>query len=404
MTLSLAICGCGVMGRRHVLGLKALKSVGRLRFDLVAAVDPFAASGESLADQAEDLLGRRPRVFPDWLTLRHALAPDAVAVTTSPDLHAAIATEALAAGAHVLVEKPIALTVRQGRTMVAAAVAAGKRLAVAENYRRDPINRLAKSVVESGAIGRPILILQSSAGWGERVIITPWRHQKAKGGIAVDMGVHYADLFEYVLGPIASVVGFNAIVDTERKDAGGAMHPVDAEDLTVGAVRFAGGALGNLLLHLAGRGESHFQRVIHGTAGSLGIPVDRSGHALTPTLRRGDGRDEAIPEDAQLRLVPDFALDPTTAALFGGDRLTSYALDWAAIDANLLAIEYDDFAGAIVDDRPPEVAGEDGLRSLAIAYGFLEADRLGRVVSLDELLRGEASAYQDELEGAATTL
>ena len=402
MTMSLAVCGCGVMGRRHVLGLKALKNVGRLRFDLVAAVDPFAASGEALADRAENLLGRRPRVFPDWAALRRELAPDAVAVTTSQDLHAAIAIEALDGSAHVLVEKPIALTVRQGRTMVAAAAAAGKRLAVAENYRRDPINRLAKAIVESGVIGRPTVIVQSSAGWGERVIITPWRHQKAKGGIAVDMGVHYADLFEYFLGPVADIVGFNAVVDAERKDAGGAMHPVDAEDLTIGATRFASGALGNLMMHLAGRGESHFQRVILGTAGSLTIPVDRSGNPLTPTLRRSDGRDEAIPEDAQLRLVPDFALDATTAALFGGDRPTSYSLDWAAIDANLLAVEYDDFAEAIVADRSPEVAGEDGLRSLAIAYGFLEADRLGRVVTVNELLRGDASPYQDEIEACAS--
>ncbi|CAA9548749.1 MAG: hypothetical protein AVDCRST_MAG73-2639, partial [uncultured Thermomicrobiales bacterium] len=53
-------------------------------------------------------------------------------------------------------------------------------------------------------------------------------------------------------------------------------------------------------------------------------------------------------------------------------------------------------------DRSPEVAGEDGLRSLAIAYGFLEADRLGRVVTVNELLRGDASPYQDEIEACAS--
>ena len=82
-----------------------------------------------------------------------------------------------------------------------------------------------------------------------------------------------------------------------------------------------------------------------------------------------------------LALVPDFSLDDTTAALFGGDRLASYDLPWADIDANLLAIEFDDFAEAILTDRQPEVNGAMGLRSLAISYGFLESDRLGRFVT-----------------------
>jgi predicted dehydrogenase len=94
-----------------------------------------------------------------------------------------------------------------------------------------------------------------------------------------------------------------------------------------------------------------------------------------------------VPEDALLGLVPDFALDPTTAALFGGERLTRYDLPWAEIDANLLGIEQADFADAILNDREPEVNGEQGLRSLALVQGLLESERLGRMVTLDEMLR-----------------
>lgn len=75
-------------------------------------------------------------------------------------------------------------------------------------------------------------------------------------------------------------------------------------------------------------------------------------------------------------------------------------MPWADTDANLLAIEFDDFAGAILDDRAPEVDGAFGLRSLAIAYGFLESDRLGRFVSVDELLTSDALPYQREIEEA----
>src|SRR5690606_28193873 len=113
----------------------------------------------------------------------------ALDVTAAPLLHPRLAIEAFAAGLHVLVEKPIALTVRGGREMVVAAVRAARVLAVAENYRRDPVNRLAKSLIDSGAIGSPYLAIQASSGWGERVVITAWRHLRSAGGIAVDMGV-----------------------------------------------------------------------------------------------------------------------------------------------------------------------------------------------------------------------
>jgi len=396
MTLTLALIGCGVMGRRHVLGLKALQDVGRQPFNLAAVCDPFAETAANVADFAAELLGHRPDVYPDLAALYRATTVDSVDITTAPNVHAAIGAEAFASGAHVMVEKPIALTIAQGRDLVAAAANAGKHLAVAENYRRDPINRLAKATIDAGLIGRPFLIVQSSSGGGERVIITPWRHRKRWGGIVVDLGVHYTDLFEYFLGPIDAVGGMSAVVDAERTDADGVPHAVDAEDLSVGMARFRSGALANWLLSLAGRGEPHVSRVVYGTGGSLTIPADRTGHPLKLTQRR-HGNDIPVSEADLLDLLPGFRLDPTTADLFGGDRLTSYDQPWAVTDAALLAIELDDFASAIRDNRHPEVTGADGLRSLALVYGFLEADRLGRTVTTDELLTSDDLPYQTEL-------
>ncbi len=145
MTLTLSLIGCGVMGRRHVLGLKALKDAGREPFHLTAVCDPVPESATAAADLAEELLGRRPDVFPDLATLYGSTSVDAVDITTAPNFHLAVGEVALAHGAHVMVEKPITLTIAQGRALVAAADNAGQRLAVAENYRRDPINRLAKA-------------------------------------------------------------------------------------------------------------------------------------------------------------------------------------------------------------------------------------------------------------------
>jgi predicted dehydrogenase len=302
---------------------------------------------------------------------------------------------ALAAGAHIMAEKPITLTVAEGARLVEAAKNAQLRLAVAENYRRDPINRLARALIDAGAVGRPFLAVQASSSSGEKIIITPWRHRKNRGGITVDMGVHYTDILEYFLGEMTTVFGMNAVVDAERVDADGNLHAADAEDLSVGVAGFANGALANWMLSMAGRGENYFKRTIYGTGGSLDIPPDRTGKPLT-LIRRVDGADH--PADDLLALVPDFHLDDVTAALFGGDRLTHYDMTWADIDASLLGIEQADFVDAIETGREPEVTGEMGLRSLALAFGFLESGLIGRPVTADEMLSGAARAYEASME------
>ncbi len=178
----------------------------------------------------------------------------------------------------------------------------------------------------------------------------------------------------------------HAIVDAQRLDARGVSHPADAEDLSVGVMRFRSGAIANWLLSLAGRGQASFARILYGSGGSLSLPPDRSGQPLNLVQRRA-GVDVPVPQAELLDLAPDFALDPLTAALFGGERLTHYDLPWTEIDANLLGIEQADFVSAIVNHRDPEVTGEQGLRSLAAVVGLLEAQRLGRMVTLDELLQ-----------------
>jgi predicted dehydrogenase len=395
MSFAMGLVGCGVMGRRHVIGMKQLKAIGKLNFDLVAVCDIMPENLQKMAAHAEELLGSRPQQFADFDSMIKAVKLDGIIVTTSPEMHVEVAEKAFDAGTHVMVEKPITLTVSEGVRLVEAGKKAKRKLGVAENYRRDPINRLGKSLVESGAIGTPFLATQESSGGGEFVIITPWRHRKDRGGIVIDMGVHYTDILEFYLGPIETVVGMNAIVDKQRIDQQGAKHEADAEDLSVGVMRFQNGAIANWLLNVAGRGEGSFSRMIYGTGGSLAIPGDRSGKPLRLVQRR-DGKD--VPVEDLLSLVPDFHLDDVTAALFKGDRLTTYDMVWADIDANLLGIEQADFVDAIQNNREPEVTGEQGLRSLALVFGLLESELLKRMVTLDEVLQGKDSPYQAEIE------
>jgi predicted dehydrogenase len=345
---------------------------------------------------ARDLFGGAPAQYHDAETMLREARLDGLIITTTPETHTSVCELALVSGVHVMVEKPITLTVAEGVRLVRAARMAGKKLAVAENYRRDPINRLARALLDACVIDKPYLVVQSSSSAGENVIITPWRHLKNRGGIVVDMGVHYTDILEYLLGPIDGVFALNLVVDAQRRDASGALHPADAEDLSVGVAQHRSGVIANWLLNMAGRGENHFTRMVYGRGGTLAIPSDRTGDPLRLTLRE-NGQDRAIADDDLLALAPDYHLDPVTAALFGGKRPTHYTLEWATIDANLLAIEQADFVASVVEDRQPEVDGEQGLRSLALVFGMLESGMTGRMVGVEDILSGRLSAYEQSI-------
>ncbi|HWQ14023.1 MAG TPA: Gfo/Idh/MocA family oxidoreductase [Roseiflexaceae bacterium] len=411
--IRLAIVGCGGMGHRHLYGLNELHRAGWRDFTLVAACDPLRANAESLADQAASFFGARPAVVATLEELA-SLGVDAVDITTTPRSHHTIAVEALARNWHTMVEKPLGLTVRAANAIVRAAASSGRVLSVAENYRRDPVNRLAKALLQAGVIGAPRFVIHHVVDGGRVMLISVWRHQKDQSGVLLDVGVHYADMLEYLLGEIDIVYAQTRLHEPMRSNpaasGGAAANPAGvygrwqkempatfaatAEDAVYGTLLFASGVVGQYIEDHAGCGEHLWARQIHGSEGSLSLPVDRSGGTIA--LRRG--RQEEIRGAALLDLVPDFRLDPVTAALFGGERLAGFELPFAETDRKLIAVEYADFASAIRGERPPEVGAAQGARSVAVSYALLESGALGRPVSVAEVLAEQVSVYQREID------
>src|SRR5262249_93769 len=147
-TISICLVGCGGMGSRHVQGFARLLRSGMSNVKLVAVCDVRADNAERVAGEAEQLLGYRPKIH---LRIEDAIAhPEVQAfdVVTEAFSHLGVVLPALNAGKHVLCEKPLALTVRSCRVLIDAAKKGGAVLATAENYRRDPTNRLAKAVID----------------------------------------------------------------------------------------------------------------------------------------------------------------------------------------------------------------------------------------------------------------
>ena len=412
--LPLAIVGCGGMGHRHLYGLGELERLGLSPFELVGACDPQEDNARSLAEQAEDLLGTRPAVAADLDALEKLGDLCAIDLTTLPRAHHTVAVDALRRGWHVMCEKPMGLTARSCNLMLEAAEGSGCVLSVAENYRRDPINRLAKALLDAGVIGDPRLMIHHTLGGADRMLISVWRHQKEASGVLLDVGVHFADIMEYFLGPAATVYAHTRLYEKIRKNpvAGGAERgggpagvydrwqkqmPAEfeatAEDAGYATILFESGAVAQYVEDHAARGEGIWKRAIFGSLGSMNLPGDRSGRRMQLYL---EGK-EAIDDARLLEFVPDFHLEPITAALFGGDRLFEYDFEGAATDRKNIAIEYGDFGGAILEDRPPEVDGTQGARSVALAYALMESQIAGRAVTVDEVYADRLNDYQEDI-------
>src|SRR5215207_10660256 len=127
--VKLAAVGCGGMGRRHLRGMAALYRSSRCNMELVAACDLKPEQANLLADEAEQLLGTRPRVFTDiGEMVREIPDLEAADVTVESGYHHTVAVACMEAGLHVLVEKPMGITIRACDLIVQTAARTGKVL------------------------------------------------------------------------------------------------------------------------------------------------------------------------------------------------------------------------------------------------------------------------------------
>jgi predicted dehydrogenase len=387
--IRLAIVGCGIMGNRHLNGLIALHKTGLSKFELVAACDPILESAGSLAKRAT--FDKEVKAVTKLSDLE-ALGVNAIDVTTVPWEHHNVAIEAMQKGMHVMVEKPMGLTIKACNLMLKEAERSGCVFNVAENYHYDPINIIGRELVKTEAIGTPRLMLQNTIGGGTSIIVTPWRHYKRGGGPLLDVGVHFAYITEYLMGEVESVYAHARLYESIRKNAQVEVQ-VDAEDAVYATLLFKNGAVGQYIEDHAGYGQGLWQRIIYGSKGSLNLPGDRSGRSVNLMIDGKTVNDEGI-----LELIPEYHLNEVSAKLFNGERICHYEMPFAEIDSGLLAVEYYDYAESIqLKGHSPEVSPIMAARAVGLIYAMLESARLGRVVTMNEIMNEEVTNYQDEI-------
>lgn len=405
----IAMVGCGGMGRRHLTGIAALYRSDFRNIDLVAVCDLNRQNAEDLADEAAQQLGQRPRVFTDVREMVQAMPEiQGADVVTDTGSHHQSATACLEAGLNIQCEKPLAITIRGCNLVIDTARRMGKILSVAENYRRDPINRLVRALLQDGAIGDVEFMLLAGVSGGNDLFITPWRHQKLRGTLTIDAGVHSADILQYYLGDAMSVYGEGRLYEKYRykrnaagpggfyaKWAANVPDVVEAtgEDATFAYIHFGGGVIANWIQHSAGHGHRFGGRHIWGSKGSLICPGDRNGHPIKLCFD-----DKEISGAEILDYAPSYRLSPVAAQLFGGERVWTYEFPFVETDAKIMALEHYELGECIRTGQQPEVTGEVGRRAVALVNAVFESGKVGRPVTIDEVESLAVDAYQREID------
>lgn len=350
-TLRAALIGCGRISFKHVEAFQELRD----RYRLEAVCDPVLSRAEhKSASYAAGAPGITPRVFTDHRELLETVRPDVVTIATESGFHAAITLDALKAGAHVIVEKPMALSTSDAERMIRTARKKNKKLAVCFQNRFNPPVQKTWHALRDGRFGRMLHgMIQVRWNRGESYYReAAWRGTWAlDGGTLMNQCTHGIDLLQWLMGEDAvRVTGV-----TRRY-----LRPIESEDFGSAIVEFRSGAVGII----EGSADVYPKNLnetlsLFGERGSVvigGLAVNR-----IETWRFSDSAERGESEES--------VLDPTVQ-----DPPTVYGYGHTALFA--------DFADAVAQDRKPFVSGEDGRRSLDLILSIYRSMKAGKPVRL----------------------
>jgi predicted dehydrogenase len=296
----------------------------------MAVAEPHAAAFES-----------------DWRALVKRDDVDAVIISTPPALHAEMCIRALSAGKHVLCEKPLARTPEECRMMVAAAARTGLLLATGFNYRFYPSFKLAREMLERGAIGE-LSHIRSYGGYSATGHNQPWVHDGdvVGGGALHDIGIHLIDLTRSFLGEVSEVVRF----------ASGSVWNYNCEDNGFLLMRSETGKLATLHASWTEWGRYQFLIELVGTRGSIRascFPMRVELLAAAETGGKATRRVHRFPK------------------VFVGEHVRSYR--WVVVQSFIE--EMDAFARAAAGKTTMLATGFDGMRAIEIARGVKRTEQ-----------------------------
>lgn len=399
--LRVGLVGCGGMGIRHARAASGMRARGCAVVEIVAICDAEEGRREVVAGLiAKD--GRRPAEYADPAALFADPNVEAVDIVLPTSLHHVMILEALAAGKHVLVEKPLALTVAACDLIVEAAGRTNLVVAVAENYRRIASNRAVAGLIREGAFGpldamyaRNFASPEPPVKAGERPVAAPpwYRDRRSAGGYHVlEIGVHEADLQHFWFGPVRSVEARIGFFSRKRDN-----QAFPSEDLLTASFGFDGGFTSHIDFCSTIRGYETADRLL---IGREAVVSSNAWHAWQGgEVRFEDGRREALDRMIATwidQLAPEHRAQvlPHGAWIEDSEALATEPLTYG------VGLAIHDFARAARSGTQPEINAEQARRAVATCCAMLESAELGTRVDVDDVLSGALRAGQAPLNQA----
>jgi UDP-N-acetylglucosamine 3-dehydrogenase len=336
--IKVAVIGCGSISKhRHIP-----EYVSNTNVELVAFVDPIIERAEHYAN----LHGGK--AYSNYVEMLKNEKVDAVSVCTPNFLHAEISIAAANAGAHVLVEKPMATTAAESEAMIEAAKKNGVFLMVGHNQRLMPPHVKAKEILESGKLGKVLTFRTSFGhpgpeGWsidGRESWF--FRKEEAIMGAMGDLGVHKSDLIRWLLADeVAQVAAF---VGTLHKDG------TDVDDNATCLLRMKSGATGSLVASWTYYKGQDNSTVLWCENGVIKIDTDPNDQVIVE-LR--DGTVERY-------------------------KVGQVATNEKQVASGVIA----EFVTSIINNQPPRISGEEGYRALKVILAAFESEATGKIINL----------------------
>jgi UDP-N-acetyl-2-amino-2-deoxyglucuronate dehydrogenase len=281
-----------------------------------------------------------------------------VTICTPSGTHAELGMRAAAAGKHVMVEKPIDVTLEKANALVAACDQHGVRLGCIFQSRFLPAVALIKQAIERGRLGR-LYVVDGYVKWFRAPAYyeaARWRGTKALdgGGALINQAIHTVDLLQHFAGPVASLYGY-----TDRKRHAG----IEGEDTALALLRYRNGAAGVIEATTSLYPGVSRRVEVHGERGTIVL----------------DGNDIAL-----------WKLEDTGEEELALERLralTKDASDGASnpmnLDVSAHRQQLEDFVAAIREHRAPAVDGREACKALAIVLSVYQSADSGAPVTLD---------------------
>jgi len=285
---------------------------------------------------------------------------EVVVICTPHPNHAEIAVKAIRAGAHVLVEKPLASSLQDCDAMLEAAKVKGVKLGmVCQRRFYTPVQRI-RQAIDAGKIGRPILGTVNMLGWRDEAYYNsdPWRGswEGEGGGVLVNQAPHQLDLLQWFMGPVDELYGYWANLN----------HPyIEVEDTAVAVLRFKNGGIGNIIVSNS-QNPALFGKVhIHGENGaSIGVQTDGGAMFI-----------------AGMSNITEPPVNDLWTVKGEEGMLDIWKREDTEFFNSMDAMKYyherqvEDFLKAVINDTKPLIDGEDGRRTVEIFTAIYRSNR-----------------------------